>query len=164
MQAKKKKNVTHSGSTSSIKTSKAASDKVVPQWGMANYMPKRPSSEDEGTTSKHIKWLQLESKKRQPDFRQVAQLMQKTLADRRHWIVNTEPHPKVGAVIEMYPWLLRDDDQVSKISCKYHAKGKNLYQGLDGAWQVGVGWDKKTVVAKNIYSSGPFMTMAVCTS
>lgn len=120
VQAKKKKNLTHSGSTKGIKTSKAVPvpDKVVPQWGMAYYMPERPSSEDEGTTAKHIKWLQLESKKRQPDFHQVALLMQKTLADRRDWIVNTEPRPKVGAVKEMYPWLLRDDDQVSKISCQ----------------------------------------------
>ena len=119
VQAKKKKNnPADSGSTNSVKTSKLVTDKVVPQWGMAYYMPERPPSEDEGTTAKHIKWLQLESKKRQPDFRQVGLLMQKTLADRRDWIVNTEPRPKVEAVQLKYPWLLRDDDQVSKISCQ----------------------------------------------
>ena len=80
-------------------------------WGMKNYLPNRPASEDDQTIAKNIAWLQAERRKKQPDFKTVSCLMDKTLADRRKWIASSKPQPTTEEVQARYPWLF-DEDQV----------------------------------------------------
>ena len=84
---------------------------VVPQWGMPNYSPTRPPSEDDISVAKHEEILKKEKSKRQPDFSQVRLAMDKTFADRRKWLLTTQPTAKMSEVKEKYPWLF-DEDQV----------------------------------------------------
>ena len=84
---------------------------MVPQWGMPNYSPTRPPSEDDISVAKHEEFLKKEKSKRQPDFSQVRLAMDKTFADRRKWLLTTQPTAKMSEVKEKYPWLF-DEDQV----------------------------------------------------
>ena len=78
---------------------------------MRFYLPERLASEDDATIAQHIKWMALEKRKKQPDYQQVACALDKTLADRRHWLMKSEPRPKIAEVRNRYPWLF-DEDQV----------------------------------------------------
>lgn len=75
---------------------------------MSNYLPPREPTEDDTTVASHIKWLATEKRKRQPDFKMVHCCMNKTLADRRKWVVNETP--SVSDVQEKYPWLFDEDE------------------------------------------------------
>lgn len=87
-----------------------ASKPATPQWGMKNYSPERPDSEDDSSIAAHISWMTAEKRKRQPDFKQVEFCMGQTLSDRRKWLTS-ESKPTIGEVREKYPWLF-DEDQV----------------------------------------------------
>lgn len=78
---------------------------------MKNYNPERPASEDDTTIASHVAWLLSEKKKKQPDYKAVSVAMGKTLADRRKWIIQTEPRPTAADIKKKYPWLF-DEDQV----------------------------------------------------
>ncbi|XP_071811273.1 sterile alpha motif domain-containing protein 3-like isoform X3 [Apostichopus japonicus] len=79
-----------------------------PQWGMKNYLPNRPETEDDASIDGHICWLQDEKRKRQPDFRGVSQSMALTLADRRTWIISSPQTPSLADIKSKYPWLFDD--------------------------------------------------------
>lgn len=81
---------------------------------MVSYLPDRPISEDDLTIKKHEDFLIKEKKKRQPDYAGVKLSMDKTLSDRREWLVNTQPRPRIGEVKTRFPWLF-DEDQVSVV-------------------------------------------------
>nr|XP_054767301.1 uncharacterized protein LOC129274537 [Lytechinus pictus] len=50
-----------------------AKPKFPPMFGLQNYLPERPKSEDPLTIKAHIEWLTVESKKKRPDFKEVTQ-------------------------------------------------------------------------------------------
>lgn len=85
---------------------------ITPHWGMPCYLPPRSESEDSSTIKAHEDFMRKEKKKRQPDYKQVTFCMDKTLADRREWLVTTQPRPSLTEVQERYPWLF-DEYQVS---------------------------------------------------
>lgn len=81
-----------------------------PQWGLSNYLPDLPLSEDDETIQRHTQWLVQEKKKRYPDITRVGQSMKATLSTRRRNIVTG--HASVGQVESDYPWLF-EESQVS---------------------------------------------------
>ncbi|XP_071839081.1 uncharacterized protein [Apostichopus japonicus] len=82
-------------------------------WGMKNYLPSRPASEDDLTIATHIGWLNAEKRRKQPDYKTVSCSMTKTLADRRKWIISSKPKPTLDEIQVKYPWLF-DEDQMSE--------------------------------------------------
>ncbi|PIK50491.1 hypothetical protein BSL78_12620 [Apostichopus japonicus] len=107
-----------------------------PQWGMKNYLPNRPETEDDASIDGHICWLQDEKRKRQPDFRGVSQSMALTLADRRTWIISSPQTPSLADIKSKYPWLFDDIQDLNSVApcinlefvkswseCKMSAKG-----------------------------------------
>ncbi|XP_041484267.1 uncharacterized protein LOC121430903 isoform X3 [Lytechinus variegatus] len=80
-----------------------AKPKFPPMFGLQNYLPERPKSEDPLTIKAHIEWLAVESKKKRPDFKEVTQRMDLTFPDRRHEIV--EGGASSTVIKEKYPWL-----------------------------------------------------------
>ena len=42
-----------------------------PQWGVTNYKPLRPSSEDDASINAHITWMKQETKKKKPNHERV---------------------------------------------------------------------------------------------
>ncbi|KAJ8035454.1 hypothetical protein HOLleu_22686 [Holothuria leucospilota] len=79
---------------------------------MPCYLPSRSESEEPNTIKAHKDFMRKEKKKRQPDYKQVTFCMDKTLADRREWLVTTQPRPSLTEVQDRYPWLF-DEYQVS---------------------------------------------------
>ena len=77
----------------------------LPMYGLPNYLPDRPSGEDETSIGKHKEWLQDEkrARRKRPDMSQIDKRMTLTFADRRLMVV--EKNTTVSEVIEEYPWL-----------------------------------------------------------
>ncbi|PIK39241.1 hypothetical protein BSL78_23915 [Apostichopus japonicus] len=80
----------------------------VPIWGMKNYLPSRPESEDDISINKHIEWMKLELSKKKPNYARVEECMSITLADRRRLIVEEDATSEV--VKKVYPWLFEDEE------------------------------------------------------
>ncbi|XP_071853739.1 uncharacterized protein [Apostichopus japonicus] len=103
-------------------------------WGMKNYLPSRPASEDDLTIATHIGWLNAEKRRKQPDYKTVSCSMTKTLADRRKWIISSKPKPTLDEIQVKYPWLF-DEDQMSeemqRIKDDVLPLQKRLANGLD---------------------------------
>ena len=78
---------------------------------MAFYEPQRAASEDDASVAKLIGYLQDQKRRRQADTNQVRQV-DKTLADRRNWIIYANPQPTIQEVSRKYPWLFGSEDQV----------------------------------------------------
>lgn len=79
------------------------------------FAPTAPS-EDDDTIKAHEEFLVKEKKKRQPDFVRVKLAMDKTLSDRRRWLILSQPRPKLTAIKERYPWLFDEDQVVTFLS------------------------------------------------
>lgn len=78
-------------------------------WGLSNYLPNRPITEDEASVQKHVIWLQRENKKKEGhDMVQVDLLMALTLHQRRDLVVNEQKD--VETIISRYPWLKSTDE------------------------------------------------------
>ena len=77
----------------------------LPMCGLPNYLPDRPSGEDETFIGKHKEWLQDEkrARRKRPDMSQIDKRMTLTFADCRLMVV--ERNTAVSEVIEEYPWL-----------------------------------------------------------
>lgn len=84
---------------------------AAPQWGMANYLPSRPDSEDDASIKIHLEWMQQEEKKKKPNYQRVEEAMVATFADRRKLIVTDAA--TVQKVREVYPWLFKEDEVCS---------------------------------------------------
>ena len=81
-------------------------------FGMVNYKPDRPESEDEHSTDKHIQWLQQSFKSRKSsDEHKVDTLMGLTLYKRRDDILSGD---SIKDVVQKYPWLTTGSDSVLK--------------------------------------------------
>ena len=72
-------------------------------WGLSRYLPKIPVTEDETSLDIHMKWLQREHKKTEPDYENVNIKMEITFPLRRKLIV--EDKMSVQELVELYPWL-----------------------------------------------------------
>ena len=83
--------------------------KSTPYFGMKNYLPSKPVSEDEASFEKHRLNLLHESKKKKWSYRTVDQLMALTFYDRRHKIV--QEGRSLSDIHEDYPCLF-DSQQV----------------------------------------------------
>lgn len=72
-------------------------------YGLPNYLPAKPASEDEVSTNKHINWLKEAFKSRSPsDHSKVKKLMDLTLYRRRKDINDGED---IQVLLGRYPWL-----------------------------------------------------------
>ena len=108
VKARKRKAQTQEFPKSTPAKEKNNPPRYPPMWGMKNYLPARPSSEDDNSILKHKKWLQLEILKKRPDFKEVSHLMEITLADRRKEIVKKVISLK--GVKDNYPWLFTEHE------------------------------------------------------
>lgn len=79
-----------------------------PQWGMVNYKPSRPCSEDDVSIDAHISWMKQETKKKKPTHERVNLAMTATLADRRRLI--TKGTATVKEIRDVYPWLFDEKE------------------------------------------------------
>lgn len=79
-----------------------------PQWGIVNYLPPRPESEDDASIRQHISWMKMEKMKKKPHYERVGESMSATLADRRKLIV--KDGASVKDVKQTYPWLFEEDE------------------------------------------------------
>ena len=84
-----------------------------PQWGMINYQPERPSSEDDASIQIHVEYMKLERSKKKPNYDRVAISMAATLADRRRLI--TKEMVSIPALKTSYPWLFDEEEVCSKV-------------------------------------------------
>ncbi|KAJ8017809.1 Sterile alpha motif domain-containing protein 3 [Holothuria leucospilota] len=91
-------------STLSQPTSKHA----APQWGMVNYLPQIPESEDDASIKIHKEWMQQEWGKKKSNYARVADSMTATLSDRRRLVVTEGA--SLAQVKEQYPWLFDDGE------------------------------------------------------
>ena len=79
-------------------------------FGMANYLPSAPESEDDESTQRHVKWLKGAIKSRKSDDgAKVSSLMDLTLYHRRKMSIDGA---STAELAEEYPWLLKDTNQV----------------------------------------------------
>ena len=95
----------------SISSSDPAPSKTLqspPQWGMANYKPLRPSSEDDASICAHTSWMKQETKKKKPNHEHVNLAMSATFADRRQLI--TRGTSTVKEIQDVYPWLFDEEE------------------------------------------------------
>lgn len=79
-----------------------------PQWGIVNYLPPRPESEDDASIEQHISWMKLEKLKKKPHYERIGESMSATLADRRKLII--KDGASVKDIKETYPWLFEEDE------------------------------------------------------
>lgn len=78
-------------------------------WGLKNYLPDKPLSEDEASVEKHMQWLQKEYRKKDDqDITQVDLLMDLTLHHRRTLVVSQQMD--VESILSDYPWLKSTDE------------------------------------------------------
>lgn len=108
VKARKRKALTQVLPKSTPAKEKNSSPRYPPMWGMQNYLPARPSSEDDISILRHKKWLQLEILKKRPDYKAVSHLMEITLADRRKEIVKKVI--SLQGIKENYPWLFTEHE------------------------------------------------------
>ena len=77
-----------------------------PAWGLPNYLPERPEGEDDHSMVFMKEWLSSEVMKSNVRSEQVRLRMDKTLSERRKYIV--EVKPRVVIIQQEWPWLFRD--------------------------------------------------------
>lgn len=84
---------------------KPAQEATTFTWGLGQFQPDMPASEDETSTDLHIKWLQREFKKTGSDIdiNNVDRKMGLTFAHRRKAIV--ADRIGVKELLDLYPWL-----------------------------------------------------------
>lgn len=87
----------------SIPTPSVPKKKCLVAYGVENYLPSRPSTEDDASILKHEETLCKESKRKNPDYSVIQTLMDLTFADRRLFV--TKDLPSFSAVKEKYPCL-----------------------------------------------------------
>lgn len=85
-------------------------------WGMSNYLPKRPDSEDSESIKLHKTWFKQEYRQVDQDFRLVDLKMGLTFPDRRKDIV--QDGNSLSEIIKEYPFL-QDRRQVLCLSEVY---------------------------------------------
>ena len=88
-------------------------------FGMANYLPSAPASEDQESTKQHISWLRSTARvRREEDAPKGKKLMDLTLHDRRRRVILDGERP--AAILEDYPWLGKSPssvfDEIHRIS------------------------------------------------
>ncbi|XP_076101714.1 sterile alpha motif domain-containing protein 3-like [Mytilus galloprovincialis] len=82
-------------------------------WGLKNYLPDKPLSEDEASVEKHMQWLQKEYRKKDDqDITQVDLLMDLTLHHRRTLVVSQQMD--VESILSDYPWLKSTDELIKE--------------------------------------------------
>ncbi|XP_038074352.1 sterile alpha motif domain-containing protein 3-like [Patiria miniata] len=101
-------------------TAVQSTKKTPPQWGIANYQPARPSSEDDASIAAHIKWMKQETSKRKPDCDRIKIAMSMTLADRRQQI--TKDGASIETIQKTYPWLF-DEEEMQNEFKRLHEEG-----------------------------------------
>lgn len=73
-------------------------------WGLVNYLPEKPESEDETSIQSHIMWLKKEHRKKESmDMEGVDRRMLLTLSHRRRLII--EENKSINDILIEYPWL-----------------------------------------------------------
>ena len=74
---------------------------------LPNYLPSREVSEDDASSSSHIKELQLLKKKKEKDISRITELMDKTFHNRRQMLVgeSNEDRKSVREIVEIFPFL-----------------------------------------------------------
>lgn len=86
-------------------------------WGLAKFLPEQLITEDEVSLELHIKWLQREHKKTDPDFEAVVRKMEITFPHHRELVVRQSI--SVKELIEKFPWLAsRNEVKVPRSSTK----------------------------------------------
>ena len=93
-------------------TVSAGGEKSTSLYGLANYLPARPSGETDETIAAMKKMMADEIRKQHPDRNYVTEMMNQTFADRRHMIV--KDIADVGHIKATYPCLF-DKDEVQFI-------------------------------------------------
>lgn len=81
---------------------------AAPQWGMRNYLPRRPESEDDTSISLHTNWMKDEVGKKKPNYGRIRDAMHTTFADRRKKIVTDGL--SIASLKEEYPWLFDEEE------------------------------------------------------
>jgi len=94
-------------------TVSAGGEKSTSLYGLANYLPARPSGETDETIAAMKKMMADEIRKQHPDRNYVTEMMNQTFADRRHMIVKETAD--VGQIKATYPCLF-DKDEVQFIA------------------------------------------------
>ena len=122
VKARKRKAQNHEIPKNKLVKEKTTPPRYPPMWGMKNYLPQRPSSEDDNSVAKHNKWLQLEIFKKRPDFKEVSHLMEITLSDRRREIV--KKGTSLQDIKDSFPWLFTEHE-VGNIVFKYKENNLN---------------------------------------
>ena len=94
-----------------IKTEVEPPESDKAHYGMVNYLPPRPITETDDSIKLHIRTMKQEWKKRDRDLKKVNKLMDLTLSERRHFVV--QEAPEVSEVLAEYP-VLTDSKQVNR--------------------------------------------------
>ena len=87
-----------------VATAQSSQAEGTQMYGMKNYLPEKPVSEDKESTERHIKALQETFKSRgKMDMKKVYKLMDLTFYKRREDIVAAAM--SVATVLDVYPWV-----------------------------------------------------------
>ena len=84
----------------------SSSTAAPPVWGVRNYLPSMPESEDIGSIERHTMLMQEEKKKKWPDIQRVETSMTVTLSARRKMIV--QENATIQNIKDTYPWLFTE--------------------------------------------------------
>ncbi|XP_072048029.1 LOW QUALITY PROTEIN: uncharacterized protein [Amphiura filiformis] len=97
-----------------------------PVWGVLNYLPSMPKSEDNASIERHVKLMQEEKKKKYPDIQRVITGMDMTLCSRRKMIV--EQNATIQDIKDTYPWLFNESQLMAEMDCLIGTSEGQSYQ------------------------------------
>ncbi|XP_041452630.1 uncharacterized protein LOC121426075 isoform X2 [Lytechinus variegatus] len=112
---------------------KATASSAAPAvWGVQNYLPSMPDTEDDDSIKKHIKIMQDEFKKKYPDIKRVATGMDMTLSARRNTIV--KENATIQDIKDTYPWLFQESQLMAEMD---RLIGSSEDKGFKGKMTLG---------------------------